>query len=113
GIPRFLNIMKKMGITTLNKSADHYGLSLILGGGEVNLWEMCGTYASLGRTLINFGENGSKYDGDDFHKAYFSQSTEIEDSHRSGFEPAVLSASSIWFTMEAMSKLDRPGDEGL
>lgn len=113
GIPRFLNIMKKMGITTLNKSADHYGLSLILGGGEVNLWEMCSTYASMGRMLINFGENGSKYDVDDFHAARFSQSTEIKDSHRSGFEPAVLSASSIWFTMEAMSKLDRPGDEGL
>lgn len=31
-----------MPITTLKQPADFYGLSLILGGGENNLWELSG-----------------------------------------------------------------------
>ena len=47
GIDPLLRKLKKNGITTLNKNADHYGLSLILGGGEVTLWEMAHAYRNL------------------------------------------------------------------
>ena len=36
-----------MGITTLNKPASHYGLSLVLGGGEVTLLEMTSAYGTF------------------------------------------------------------------
>lgn len=45
GIPESLATAKDLGITTLNKSADHYGLSLVLGTGEVKLLEMTGAYS--------------------------------------------------------------------
>jgi penicillin-binding protein 1C len=48
---RFLVLLKAMGFTTFNKPASHYGLSLILGGGEATLEELAGAYASMARML--------------------------------------------------------------
>ncbi len=50
---RFLNLLHRMGFTTFDKPASHYGLSLILGGGEASLWELAGAYASMARVLNN------------------------------------------------------------
>ena len=55
--------LKMMGVTSLTKPAGHYGLSIILGGGEVTLWEMAGLYASLVRNLESYTVNkgGNRY----------------------------------------------------
>ncbi len=45
GIPAFLRLAKKMGITTLTRP--DYGLSLTLGGGEVPLTQMVGAFSVL------------------------------------------------------------------
>lgn len=37
GVERFHLLLQRMGMTTINKPANHYGLSLILGGGEASL----------------------------------------------------------------------------
>ena len=37
---RFYDKLQKIGVTTLKQPADHYGLSLILGGGENTLWNL-------------------------------------------------------------------------
>ena len=47
GIDKLLHRLRKLGITTLNGSANYYGLSLILGGGEVTLWELAKAYRYL------------------------------------------------------------------
>ena len=47
--PRFYEILQQYGISTLKNPADFYGLSLILGGCEVSMWELSGLYASLAR----------------------------------------------------------------
>jgi penicillin-binding protein 1C len=49
GIPPFLELLKKCGFTTFNRKAENYGLPLILGGGEVTLYEACSVYARLMR----------------------------------------------------------------
>ncbi len=43
GVQNALKLAKEMGITTLG-TADNYGLTLVLGGGEVTLLEMTGAY---------------------------------------------------------------------
>jgi penicillin-binding protein 1C len=45
GIPNFLNLAERLGITTLTR--DDYGLSLSLGAGEIPLLEMTAAYATI------------------------------------------------------------------
>ncbi len=47
GINRFLDILKKCGFSTLNRTSDEYGLPLILGGGEITMMEAARAYASM------------------------------------------------------------------
>lgn len=47
GIPEALQTAKDLGITTLTQP-DRYGLSLVLGGGEVKLLELAGAYSAFG-----------------------------------------------------------------
>lgn len=47
GVPEGLTIAKKFGITSLSSDASKYGLSLVLGSGEVSLLEMTDGYAAF------------------------------------------------------------------
>lgn len=49
GVRRFASLLQKSGITTLNRPANEYGLSIILGGAEVTLYDIVKVYASLAR----------------------------------------------------------------
>lgn len=51
GIPKFQNVLQKLGMTTLTYSPDHYGLTLIIGGGEGKLLEIAGMYVKMARLL--------------------------------------------------------------
>jgi len=44
GLKESIETAKKLGITTLNKPASFYGLSIVLGGGEVRLIDMVSAY---------------------------------------------------------------------
>jgi len=57
GVQRFYDQLKEFGLSTLHRPADDYGLSLILGGAEVCLWEMCHLYANWAKNLSS-GESG-------------------------------------------------------
>ncbi len=50
---RFMSELKTLGMTTLRFSEDHYGASLILGGAEATLWDLCHIY-------YNFIHNNGK-----------------------------------------------------
>lgn len=48
-IGALLERLKTLGVTSLTESAEHYGLGLTLGNGEVTLLELVGAYAALAR----------------------------------------------------------------
>lgn len=52
GIVKFHRLLKKSGLTTLTQPADHYGLSLILGGSEAKLYELAGMYYDMAQPLL-------------------------------------------------------------
>jgi len=102
--------MKKAGITTFNKPADHYGLSIILGGAEVSMWDLAGAYASMARTMNHQYINKGKILASDFHPAsYLDEQVFMPDSEQ--WEG--LDITSIWYTLNAMKEVTRPGDEVL
>jgi 1A family penicillin-binding protein len=45
GIPRFLDLAQRMGLSSLSQDASAYGLSLTLGGGDVTPLELTGAYS--------------------------------------------------------------------
>ena len=47
GVPRFLTELRGLGFATLDRPAEDYGLSLILGGGEVTPWDVAQAYRGL------------------------------------------------------------------
>ncbi|MCF7838694.1 MAG: penicillin-binding protein 1C, partial [Candidatus Marinimicrobia bacterium] len=49
GQPRFLQLLRRLGLTTLSRPADHYGTGLVLGNGEVRLLDLVNAYACLAR----------------------------------------------------------------
>jgi penicillin-binding protein 1C len=110
GTQKFIHDLQKLKITSINKPDVHYGLSLILGGAEVSLWEMCGAYAYMGRSLTNFKKYEGKYNEYDIH----GPRVEVRKSEdqKLSFEPHVLSAGAIFTTFEALSKLQRPDEDG-
>ncbi|MCB0429059.1 MAG: penicillin-binding protein 1C [Flavobacteriales bacterium] len=110
GIEKFHHILQSCGITTLNRSPQHYGLSIILGGAEASLWDLAGAYASMARTLNHFRANNGQYDPGDYHTLRYLPDT--TDNKRMLLNGSHLSAGAIWTTFNAMLDVERPEEEG-
>ncbi len=108
---RFYETLQQCGITTLKNPADFYGLSLILGGCEVKMWELAGVYASLARTLNHQTKNKGINNSNDFHPPnYFTTKLTNQLTNQS---TNILDPTSIYFTFQSMQEVMRPGEEGL
>jgi len=115
---RFYETLQQCGINTLNRSADTYGLSLILGGCEVTMWDLAGVYASMARSVNHQSKNHGKFDPTDFHApGYISGTSGIGLRQTTKEEKPAnnisLDATAIWFTFLSMQEVMRPGEEGL
>jgi len=108
---KFYELLKGVGITTLSQSPDHYGLSLILGGAEGTLWDITGAYASMARTLQNYFEvpGKNRYRKNDFHQPTYLFADSIIRNDLE--ENSILSAASIYLTVDVLKELYRPGEE--
>lgn len=82
GAGRFLELLQALGFSTINRDADHYGLSLILGGAEITLASIVGAYRDMAAKLL-------------------------EDST----VDIPLGRGAIWLTFEALAKAGRPEEE--
>ena len=49
GVPDLLRLLRRAGLTTLDRTADHYGFALTMGDAEVRLDELVAAYAALAR----------------------------------------------------------------
>jgi penicillin-binding protein 1C len=107
---RFYELLKQSGINTLKNPADFYGLSLILGGCEVTMWEMAGLYASLARMLNHQVANKGKINLQDLHAPVYNTERKLTENTNSNFP---IDATSIYYTFQAMQEVMRPGEEGL
>ena len=112
---RFMSLLKRLGMTTLRFSEDHYGASLILGGAEGSLWDLSGMYASLARMLSHYRSYNGRYDRSDIHPLTPYPIEEkkpirsVTDTRLA--DESLLSYASLWFMFEAMSRLNRPEEE--
>lgn len=112
-IERFYGLLQHLKITTLTQPPGHYGLSLILGGGENSMWELCGVYSSLARVLNHYPLYNGRYDINDVRMPFVVPSSPPEKRPDWTTLPAhfYLSAGSIYSTFNAMNEVMRPGEE--
>ncbi len=111
GVYPFYNQLQQFKLRDINKHPNHYGLSLILGGAESNLWDLTKTYASLTSTLNYFTEHSAKYRSNEFTELNWDSTKQL-DFGKETFSKKNLGAGSIWLTYNAMKEVNRPeGDE--
>lgn len=99
GIAPFLTLLRESGFTTFDRTADEYGLPLILGGGELTLIETVRAYAALMNRAAGIpGRSGGP-----------ERTTDL----LSGVPESPLTAGAAWLTLEALVNGERPEDEAL
>ncbi len=112
GISKFINALRSLGMQTIDKGADYYGLSLIIGGAEGTLWQMCGAYATYGRILTDYIKYQARYERNlTFNPSLINLSSETS-IKETVVDPILINAGSIYHTLEALTELKRPSEEG-
>jgi penicillin-binding protein 1C len=109
GVEKFQLVMQRLGLTTLTRTPENYGLSLILGGAEASLWDLASIYVGMARSLNHFRPNMSRY----FNNNYTPVSYIKIDEDKVDImlvEHSLLDASAIYFTFEAMKEVARPDE---
>ena len=112
GLEKFHHQLSRLGFHTFTKPPSHYGLSLILGGGECTLEEVTGAYAGMARTINHFPLHGGKYEQGIFQRPGYLLDETQEKKPVLSPNPDPLSASAAWLTMETIRRLDRPDELG-
>ncbi|MEF3078063.1 penicillin-binding protein 1C [Winogradskyella poriferorum] len=107
GLDRFYHYLKQLKLKDLRYNANHYGLSLALGGAESNLWDLCKSYAAMASTLNHFNDNSSKYFTNEFVEPVYNFKSEV-DFGKLVSEKSVFDAASIYLTFESMKQVNRP-----
>jgi penicillin-binding protein 1C len=110
GVEKFHSQLQQMKFSTITHSADHYGLSLILGGAEVTLWDLARTYRSMAEVLNQYHVRHGIYESNDWAEmTYIRQATTTHAPQ--GNSTPVLDAGSTYLTMEALRSVKRPTSE--
>lgn len=97
GVTKFHKDLKEIGFTTFTFPAKHYGLSLILGGGETRLNDLSKVYTQLAQRLL-MGKN----------TAY---SYALDESSPVTQLPSKWTKTAIYSTFEAMIEVNRPDED--
>ena len=102
GIGRFQEKLQAMGVSSLFRPADDYGLTLILGGAEASLWELTAIYARLA---------AAARDGDKAQMPVHLLAKEKNSVAQSALVKPVIKQGAAWLTLQALIEVARPGNE--
>ena len=91
GVAKFLDILRKCGMTTLKGSASHYGLSLILGGAEGTLGDITSIYSKLSAS-------------------YQSADTTHTSKGDRLYNFPLKDKCALWWTFDALKEVNRPDE---
>jgi penicillin-binding protein 1C len=102
GYPRFHELLQRLGLTTLTRPPDHYGLALILGGAEATLWDVMGAYANL----ADAARASASADGQLMRPLKL-----MVDQREARGVARPLSVGAAWLTQQALLSVARPAEE--
>ncbi len=102
GVRRFHDMLTNMGMSTLFRDADDYGLTLILGGSEGNLWDLTQMYANLAYIAKQSRHDSSAT----YWQARLVQGQGTKTRRRIDIQPGAA-----WLTLQALLDVNRPAGE--
>ena len=105
GVARFADLLRGAGMSTLTRPADDYGLTLILGGAEGNLWDVSAMYAGLAA----LARTGAADHTPGFHGLVVLRDAP-DSAHASS--PSAIGPGAAWLTLDTLLEVPRPGEEG-
>lgn len=96
GVARFCAQLQELGMTTLRRPPERYGLALILGGAEGSLWDLTGMYANLARSAARRKTGPLRI---------------LRGEALPAAAPFELGPGAAWLTLETLVDVVRPEDE--
>ena len=108
GVDKFHEYLQRMNFTSINQPADYYGLSLILGGAEASLWDLCKNYATFSSTINHYDETLGYYSNELVEPIFLMN--EKVDFGKQQKEKNVMNAASMYQTLQSLKEVYRPGD---
>ncbi|MGI9531264.1 MAG: penicillin-binding protein 1C [Lutimonas sp.] len=99
GLEPFHNDLQSLGFSNINRGPGNYGLTLILGGAEVSLWNVMGAYANQVKQLCDYSENEVKKTG----VKVWNDSEQIKPASN-------MASNGSWYLIsKALTEVQRPG----
>lgn len=111
GVERTLRTLRAIGLTDIDRSAEHYGLSLIMGGAESSLWSLTGAYASMARLVHDHGRAGAAYHPGTIHPPVAVRAARTAGQAPPQDTPPPFSAAAAHLTLKALRDVKRPEEE--
>lgn len=109
GIGKFQEKLQAMGMTTLFRPADDYGLTLILGGAEGTLWDLTGIYARLAASARD-GNISQPIPTLLLHDKKALENKILLQQKTPSIKP-VIQQGAAWLTLQALIDVARPGND--
>ena len=104
GVERFYDLLRDMGMSTLTRPPQDYGLTLILGGAEGTLWDITRMYANLVDTARRITPGPAATYRDLLVLRQVPRSAQTA-------QPTQLTPAAAWLTLNALLEAQRPADE--
>ena len=103
GVANFYKLLQELGISTLYRKPHDYGLSLILGGAEITLWDIASLYSGLSRTA----QLDSTTIPFQFYTPKLLMSQEIEKEEKEN----PINSGAAFITLKYLQDVKRPNEE--
>lgn len=97
GVTKFHSDLRNMGIKSIDKPSRHYGLSLILGGAEVKMYEMNQVYLQMAQTL-RLGKTTSLH-------------SDLRPEELLEYKKSMFDKACTFETAEALTEVNRPDED--
>ncbi len=107
GVNRFYYYLQKLQLKDIKFQANHYGLSLILGGAESSLWDICKSFANLSSTINHYDSLKAKYYTNEFTEPSYLKNYNFN-LGKIIPEKTVYDAGSVFLTYKALREVTRP-----
>lgn len=107
GLEKFREDLKEYQFKDINKTADYYGLSLILGGAEASLWDLCNVFAGYAGTVNHYETLKHRYYKNEFLKASYLFDN-VADYGKIQKNPQIIDAGSSFLTLNVLTEVNRP-----